>query len=358
MQNESIFLKVFLSKHNLDFFMTFENELNLSNFYINRLNSAVNYWEPLQVTDFLVVDPESIQKNKILKKIIESHTNNGGYIIYFEPAEGTTLFKRHLQIFKENVLKNFVIVSCASFNSQNFKDFLLLNHLFYSYTTYDWNLSCCSQYSEEVINARNKKYSFNLLNMKYRYHRSYIVDKLKENKSLDNAVWSQVYKGIYLADEMNDAFHKAQTRQSDGSDKVKINPLLYLQSYFSVVTETNYEHQEQFFTEKITKPLLMGHPFVVVANKNFYKFLHNEGFKTFNNLIDESFDSIDNHQDRFNRIAEVIKELVNSDLNQFLTETEAIVRYNKDLLLEKAENYFKNLNKDVVNFLNRVKAYH
>ena len=74
-----------------------------------------------------------------------------------------------------------------------------------------------------------------------------------------------------------------------GDVYVKAN--LYLDTYFSVVTETVFEYPYSFRTEKIWKPISIGHPWVAVANCGYYRDLHNLGFKTFGNLIDESFDS-------------------------------------------------------------------
>ena len=54
------------------------------------------------------------------------------------------------------------------------------------------------------------------------------------------------------------------------------------------------------------------------------------GFKTFGHVIDESFDLIDNNQDRIARIAQVVEDLCQQDLASFLTECYNICKYNQE----------------------------
>ena len=78
----------------------------------------------------------------------------------------------------------------------------------------------------------------------------------------------------------------------------------------------------------------MGHPFIVVSNRGYYRDLHQLGFKTFGHIIDESFDLIDNDQDRVERIAQVVNDLCQQDLASFLKECYNVCKYNQQLLAE------------------------
>jgi hypothetical protein len=108
----------------------------------------------------------------------------------------------------------------------------------------------------------------------------------------------------------------------------------YIDTYFSLITETVCDYPYSFRTEKIYKPIAMGHPFVAVANRGFYRDLHNTGFQTYHTLIDESFDQIDNNQDRLDRIAHVVQDLCASDLDEFLVAARAISKYNQQHMAE------------------------
>jgi hypothetical protein len=51
-------------------------------------------------------------------------------------------------------------------------------------------------------------------------------------------------------------------------------------------------------------------------------------------LIDESFDRIDNVQDRIDRIAQVVRDLCRQDLPAFLRVAEDVCKYNQQHLAE------------------------
>jgi hypothetical protein len=108
----------------------------------------------------------------------------------------------------------------------------------------------------------------------------------------------------------------------------------YVDTYFSLVTETVYMYPYSFRTEKIWKPVAIGHPFIVVANKGYYRDLHNLGFRTFGHVIDESFDQINNDQQRIERTAEIIEDLCQQDLAAFVKECYNICKYNQQHLAE------------------------
>jgi hypothetical protein len=117
--------------------------------------------------------------------------------------------------------------------------------------------------------------------------------------------------------------------------EIYLTPEPYVDTYFSLVTETVCaESTYSFRTEKLAKPLTIGHPFIVVSNAGFYKDLHNLGFRTFGHVIDESFDSIDNAQDRLDRITSIVTDLCKQDLAGFLKECYTVCKYNQQQLAE------------------------
>jgi len=101
-----------------------------------------------------------------------------------------------------------------------------------------------------------------------------------------------------------------------------------------VVTETVFDYPYSFRTEKIWKPIAMGHPWIAVANAGYYRDMRRLGFRTFDSAIDESFDTIENNQDRIERIAQVIEDLCSQDLESFLKECYNTCKYNQQHLAE------------------------
>ena len=76
------------------------------------------------------------------------------------------------------------------------------------------------------------------------------------------------------------------------------------------MSEAQYEDKQGtiFLSEKVFKPIACHHPFVILGNKNSLIELKKLGYKTFNDLIDEKYDT-ENSFHRFNYVADVIKNL-------------------------------------------------
>ena len=70
----------------------------------------------------------------------------------------------------------------------------------------------------------------------------------------------------------------------------KLNVPLYFNSYIDVITESNVSDGGVLITEKIFKSLVCLKPFLVVGQYNTLKVLKDYGFKTFSDIIDESYD--------------------------------------------------------------------
>lgn len=85
---------------------------------------------------------------------------------------------------------------------------------------------------------------------------------------------------------------------------------VYLDSWITVVTETMAtEANTMFFSEKIYKPMMARHPFIIVGLPGSLRQLKEQGFRTFDSWWDESYDDIENVTDRLDAICKVLLEL-------------------------------------------------
>ncbi len=109
----------------------------------------------------------------------------------------------------------------------------------------------------------------------------------------------------------------------------------YEKSLISVVSETYFYSKVIHLTEKTFKPIVNHHPFIMISAPNTLKTIKSFGFRTFDNIIDESYDSIEDHNDRFDAILSIIRHLSSWNKKQISKATEAIkdaVEYNYELL--------------------------
>ena len=79
----------------------------------------------------------------------------------------------------------------------------------------------------------------------------------------------------------------------------------------------------------------MKHPFVVVGNKHYLENLRSIGFKTFDGLIDESYDRLNGHQHRAEAIADLLSKLDMTNAKQFYDQSRDICEHNQKILLSK-----------------------
>ena len=234
---------------------------------------------------------------------------------------------------------------------------------------------------DEFFAVTDKPYKFLFLNGRMRTHRKYLIERFCANGLLDQSLWTNLDTDLlliqHLPQERWQNFNNIQSVKLqclvDGVDVMEhpmdlhflpkeyetpqfrnnidrlptsgtvkyrlfdntwgdavVHETAFRDTYFSLVTETVFSYPYSFRTEKIWKPIAIGHPFVVAANYGFYRDLHNLGFKTFSHVIDESFDTIDNNQDRIERIAQVVEDLCQQDLASFYRECYNVCKYNQE----------------------------
>lgn len=84
---------------------------------------------------------------------------------------------------------------------------------------------------------------------------------------------------------------------------------LVSESLLYVVTETVAQGRRQHLTEKTFKPICMQIPFVLVGTHGCLQYLKKYGFRTFDSVWDESYDTEPNDLVRIEKIATLLKQL-------------------------------------------------
>lgn len=110
---------------------------------------------------------------------------------------------------------------------------------------------------------------------------------------------------------------------------------IYNQSSYSIVAETNWNNDVHMLTEKSGRCLIAKRLFVVFAGKNYLGLLHDLGFETFGNIIDESYDDIENHNERWARAFEQVRFLCAQDPLTVLDRCRDRLEHNHNLIMNK-----------------------
>ena len=111
----------------------------------------------------------------------------------------------------------------------------------------------------------------------------------------------------------------------------------YQETFLSVVSETIYEGRNNFFSEKICKPLINLHPFIVMSTPYTLRKLQEFGFKTFDGFIDESYDHEEDVKKRTQLIFQELDKFQkksNEELKDWWEEILPILEHNQKRFLE------------------------
>jgi len=130
---------------------------------------------------------------------------------------------------------------------------------------------------------------------------------------------------------------------------------IYNNTYYSICCETVFQHPEPiryqdpgpfFITEKTAKVLLGQRLFVMFGPRHTLKFLKELGFKTFDNVIDESYDDCDNAGERFKLAFDQVEYLSTLDPEMVINQTQHIRLHN--------HNHLYQYQKDTKNTMNQM----
>ena len=298
--------------------------------------------------NFPLIDVPTIHSHlQEVKNYLENNLHNKLIILNLYETNITAIEFLTSSRLLEYYTKTNQIIMISSGNFQNGTHLNL--DCFLEITGSVYNQLIAINYFDKIYSKLEKPYDFLFLNRKPREYRITLIKELTNLKLLDRALWSCHWEEKLLPVEYDHFFNNHVTETNliiNGTAYdlpchfFRLFPEWYVDTYFSVVTETNFSIPlVDSRTEKIYKPILMGHPFVAVANYQFYRGLKNLGFKTFNELIDETFDNILNDDDRITSITNAIKNLCASDLKEFIKEAKPICDYNR-------LHYFELLGKD------------
>jgi hypothetical protein len=114
---------------------------------------------------------------------------------------------------------------------------------------------------------------------------------------------------------------------------------IYNNAYISIVAETECAPcpNSFFVSEKIVRPMLVAQPFVIFGCQYYLKYLRELGFRTFDPVLDESYDLIANPDQRARAmVASVIKFSAQSHQQraQAVADMRSAADHNRKLLLD------------------------
>jgi hypothetical protein len=184
------------------------------------------------------------------------------------------------------------------------------------------------------------------LNRMAREHRVMLTSKLINNNLRDFGYisWANGRNHQYIDYTENyPEIHNTKFDILDVPDVLQSNPTRQIplkqcnDSFLFLVTETHFDTDTIFLSEKTFKSVLVGMPFIVLGNPGTLTVLKELGFKTFDRWIDESYDSDISLNDRCDIIVREINRFSNMSNDQRIKirkEMEEILEHNLKTLRE------------------------
>ena len=257
-----------------------------------------------------------------------------------------------------------ISIFMCGFVNYNFKQAQIYSWMDWFVTTvYFYNTVQPSLLNEKLSPQINKSKYFDILLGCRRLHRDIVHQYILDNQMLDKVImtyhrrWNvdlretdHIFEseGLEFLPESNYTHSVHQVRYH--GHKMNLSQVVpfvvYNDSYYSVVAETNAVNEFNFYTEKVVKPILGRRLFVAIAGQGYLRRLRSVGFKTFSDVIDESYDLEPDHTARWGMAMDQVKFLTEQDPVEIYAKIKHVVEHNQRVMLET--DWYQNLTKQLI----------
>jgi len=120
-------------------------------------------------------------------------------------------------------------------------------------------------------------------------------------------------------------------------------------SYLNVILESHMDVDQSngiLLSEKTFKPIKNAQPFIIFGAQGSLQLLRDMGYKTFEHVIDQSYDSIGNTSKRWEYTMNVLSSLIllsRHELHEIYVSLEEDIKHNQQLFLENKKDRLKRL---------------
>jgi len=271
--------------------------------------------------------------------------NENVILLLDDTLEGYSLssFKRVQRIVKEEKLPRVIYASSHLDAVQEYDKWLQNNTSnFYVYAMNgwywrfrDWTIDCAEE------NKIDKTRWFCCLQNRHRYHRGAAMLYLNHLDLIEQGICTANYKNIKQIFDIN-RFSKESMLQkqlqllenklpmsadilydgyNDRSSPMDLSSQIYDNTLINLVTETFYDTNafnqvsEMFITEKTYKPFVAYQLPIIIGPQGIVKKLREIGFDMFDDIIDNSYDELDDKHRVFGAIDSLHKLMHNNIVN-------------------------------------------
>jgi hypothetical protein len=171
------------------------------------------------------------------------------------------------------------------------------------------------------------------------YNTQCMIDDREEDNPLEldsvsgwrDAVKDFVLQGPYFCDSNDDQSH---------NDHRHVPISLYQNSYCHLVIETLFDADQSggaFLTEKTYKAIKFGQPFVIIGTAHSLRTLRQQGYKTFDHAIDNSYDEITDNTQRWLAVRNSILKIRSQNMHEWFLKCLPDLQHNQKIFSDAHE---------------------
>jgi len=230
--------------------------------------------------------------------------------------------------------------------SRNLKKYQQNQHI----TIYYWSHALLAldwfRYAKHTLIQKNPKKMFLIYNRAWSGTREYrlkFADQLVDNDlvmhcqtSLSFIDQNTYYKNhkFFNSDwqpmnQLENYFNNNTTASTSSADFCIED---YENTEIEIVLETLFDDDRLHLTEKSLRPIACGQPFILAATHGSLEYLRSYGFKTFDGIINENYDQIEDPVERLHAITVLMTQIANwtvKEKHHKITQMQRIADYNR-----------------------------
>jgi len=302
---------------------------------------------------------DGVDLQKILQFVKKTPTDNV-YIISDTEWNFDSQYKHLIPEINQYTKINYLF---GSYDCEWYK----INHSYANITYwntfwFNWTEMCLrTKYDYQNANYQNFIHPYICLNNKSNVLRCSLVDNLARLNYVDkgNLTWN---KFIDNKDGFQFKFYDDSFRSLDDDFFRKQDSFIickeFYTSLFHIIGEST--NHVPFITEKTVIPILMKKPFVSFGCKGFNKKLKDLGFELFDEVVDYSFDELENVRERGQVLTDSLFDLIYcNNLNLLYKKLYPKIEhnFNQALRIIKTRNFIPSLVQERVSHLMSINTF-
>lgn len=323
--------------------------------YKNSTTSEL-HWYPVQWgwfsfdIDYVALLPADI------KRILRNNTHNLRILFYYHEGDDPANIKLRLDALCAN---NNITADCYRLVTGNTASDSITGCVHFcdhELLYYMRNKEITAKPVEFLKTGVPMRSSFLLLSRTHKWWRAAVVTAMRRRGLLESAVWSY-NTTVDIGDRIEDCPVQLDTLDlrsdidlflsngpytCDNLDAATHNDhSVHLAEHYdstacSIILETHFDADGSngaFLTEKTFKCIKHGHPFVLFAPPGSLASLRSMGYRTFDTVIDNSYDCITDNTERYLAVIRTVKQLALINPNHLYNACVEDLRHNQALFL-------------------------